>query len=284
MTDDDPLLRPRPIDLPTMLAARRPDRHRRRRCRQDLRRTRRSRRLAGVARAAARSGATAPASGTPSTTPPTACVGAVGEHVLQRRASCGCGTSGSSTTPTQRVHVDGFLADDRRPLRRVRRRRAVAGVPDHRHRRAHPVRLLPRRARASAELVRRLPATAASACSWTTTRGTPRPSDAARPPRRLVAALVADLGADGVFLDTMSEGGRRAAGGAGRAAIRHRCSRASRRCPLERIADHQASWAQWFADSPCPGCCGRTGSSVATCSTTPGGGTTTTATSCSRAG
>ena len=49
---------------------------------------------------------------------------------------------------TQRFDVDAFLDGDGR-LRRIRRRRAVAGLPDHRHRRAQPVRLLPRRARTS---------------------------------------------------------------------------------------------------------------------------------------
>ncbi len=44
----------------------------------------------------------------------------------------------------QRFDVAGFLASTA-DVRRVRRDRALAGVPDHRHRRADPVRLLPRR-------------------------------------------------------------------------------------------------------------------------------------------
>ena len=57
---------------------------------------------------------------------------------------CGCGTSVSSTIDRSASTSMRFLDGDGR-LRRVRRRRAVAGLPDHRHRRARPVRLLPRR-------------------------------------------------------------------------------------------------------------------------------------------
>ncbi|GIG24331.1 SUMF1/EgtB/PvdO family nonheme iron enzyme [Cellulomonas denverensis] len=67
-----------------------------------------------------------------------------------------------------------------------------------------------------------------------------------------LAALVADLGADGVFLDTL------------RKADPDLVDRLERARPglvlegesklaTERIADHTASWAQFFADSPVPG-------------------------------
>lgn len=68
----------------------------------------------------------------------------------------------------------------------------------------------------------------------------------------LLAALVADLGVDGVFLDTMSEGGaalRDALGRLDPAPVLEGESRVS----LERTGDHQLSWAQWFADSAAPG-------------------------------
>ena len=69
---------------------------------------------------------------------------------------------------------------------------------------------------------------------------------------KLVAELVGDLGVDGVFLDTMSEGG---------ATLRASLAtlpeppvlEGESKVSLERIADHQLSWAQWFADSSAPG-------------------------------
>ena len=67
-----------------------------------------------------------------------------------------------------------------------------------------------------------------------------------------VAALVAELDADGVFLDTLKEG----AGGLRATLDRARPGVAlegESRVPLARIADHHLSWAQWFADSPAPG-------------------------------
>ena len=99
----------------------------------------------------------------------------------------------------------------------------------------------------------------------------------------MLAGLVADLGADGVFLDTMSEGGRDLVATLRRLRPQPVLEGESR-VPLERIADHQLSWAQWFADSPVPGVLRPAGSSAATCCTTRAGGTATTATSCSRAG
>ncbi|HWB38595.1 MAG TPA: hypothetical protein VHA75_21460, partial [Rugosimonospora sp.] len=64
-----------------------------------------------------------------------------------------------------------------------------------------------------------------------------------------VGRLVRDLGADGVFLDTLKEGAAalRAALPAGVAL------ESESRVPLVRIADHAMSWGQWFADSPVPG-------------------------------
>jgi hypothetical protein len=67
-----------------------------------------------------------------------------------------------------------------------------------------------------------------------------------------LASLVTSLGADGVFLDTMREGG-----GALVAALRGLdpppVLEGESRVPLDRLADHQLSWAQWFADSATPG-------------------------------
>src|SRR4029079_1934321 len=70
-------------------------------------------------------------------------------------------------------------------------------------------------------------------------------------PRRL-ASLTAHVGADGVFLDTMSAGGaelRTALMALDPPPVLEGESRVS----VERIVDHQASWAQWMADSHVPG-------------------------------
>ena len=78
------------------------------------------------------------------------------------------------------------------------------------------------------------------------TRRTER-SDAAR-----VVEVVTRLGADGVFLDTLKEGDPELLGAL--AALEPRpVLEGESRVPLVRIADHLASWAQWFADSPTPG-------------------------------
>jgi Sulfatase-modifying factor enzyme 1 len=63
-----------------------------------------------------------------------------------------------------------------------------------------------------------------------------------------VAELVRWLGADGVFLDTMKEAMPEL-----RAALPDTAFEGESTLPLERIADHHLSWAQWFADSPVPG-------------------------------
>ena len=63
-----------------------------------------------------------------------------------------------------------------------------------------------------------------------------------------VAAVVRELGVDGVFLDTMKEAMPEL-----RAALPDAAFEGESTLPLERIGDHHLSWAQWFADSPVPG-------------------------------
>jgi hypothetical protein len=67
-----------------------------------------------------------------------------------------------------------------------------------------------------------------------------------------IAALVADLGVDGVFLDTMKEArpALRAAVDATREGV---AFEGESTLPLERVRDHHLSWAQWFSDSTVPG-------------------------------
>ena len=78
------------------------------------------------------------------------------------------------------------------------------------------------------------------------TRREPVADDAA------IAELVRELGADGVFLDTMKEAqpGLRAALDDVKAGI---ALEGESTLPLQRICDHHLSWAQWFADSTVPG-------------------------------
>ena len=77
-----------------------------------------------------------------------------------------------------------------------------------------------------------------------TTRGGPDATE--------LASLVADLGIDGVFLDTLKEGGGPLL--AGLAAARPGVAvEGESTVPLPRLVDHPLSWAQWFADSPVPG-------------------------------
>ncbi|WP_149202882.1 SUMF1/EgtB/PvdO family nonheme iron enzyme [Actinotalea subterranea] len=67
-----------------------------------------------------------------------------------------------------------------------------------------------------------------------------------------LAELVADLGADGVFLDTLKKA---------EPELVERLERArpgvvlegESKLPVARVADHALSWAQFFADSPVPG-------------------------------
>lgn len=67
-----------------------------------------------------------------------------------------------------------------------------------------------------------------------------------------LAALVAELEIDGVFLDTLKEGGTELLDGltSARPGV---AVEGESTLPLERLADHPLSWAQWFADSPIPG-------------------------------
>ncbi|MGH3727756.1 MAG: SUMF1/EgtB/PvdO family nonheme iron enzyme [Micromonosporaceae bacterium] len=67
-----------------------------------------------------------------------------------------------------------------------------------------------------------------------------------------IAEIASWLGADGVFLDILKEGshGLRAALDAIRPGLE---LGGESRVPLSRIADHELSWAQWFADSEAPG-------------------------------
>jgi sulfatase modifying factor 1 len=67
-----------------------------------------------------------------------------------------------------------------------------------------------------------------------------------------IAQLAAELGVDGVFLDTMKEArpGLRAAVDAARPGV---AFEGESTLPLARICDHHLSWAQWFSDSLVPG-------------------------------
>jgi len=67
-----------------------------------------------------------------------------------------------------------------------------------------------------------------------------------------LARLVADLDVDGVFLDTLKEGGDALLDSL-RAARAGVAVEGESTLPLARLADHPLSWAQWFADSPVPG-------------------------------
>jgi hypothetical protein len=67
-----------------------------------------------------------------------------------------------------------------------------------------------------------------------------------------LASLVHDLDADGVFLDTLKQGGAQLLAAVDRARPGVAVEGEST-LPLERLADHPMSWAQWFADSAVPG-------------------------------
>lgn len=67
-----------------------------------------------------------------------------------------------------------------------------------------------------------------------------------------IAELTAEVGFDGVFLDTLASAGadlRPKLDAARRGAILE----SELALPVGSIADHHASWAQWFDDSPAPG-------------------------------
>ena len=82
---------------------------------------------------------------------------------------------------------------------------------------------------------------------WDT--GTRRPSG--EDPAEL-ATLVSELRVDGVFLDTMKEGGTDLIN-ALVTADPPQVLEGESRIQLSRIEDHHLSWAQWFADSEAPG-------------------------------
>ncbi len=67
-----------------------------------------------------------------------------------------------------------------------------------------------------------------------------------------LAWLVADLQVDGVFLDTLREGGAGLLSSLS-AARKGVAVEGESTLPLARLVDHPLSWAQWFADSPVPG-------------------------------
>jgi hypothetical protein len=67
-----------------------------------------------------------------------------------------------------------------------------------------------------------------------------------------LAAVVQELRVDGVFLDTLKEADDTLVA-ALRGAHPRQVLEGESRVPLERVQDHQLSWAQWFADSAAPG-------------------------------
>lgn len=67
-----------------------------------------------------------------------------------------------------------------------------------------------------------------------------------------LAILVRELAVDGVFLDTLKEADH-ALVETLRSTDPPQALEGESRVPLERIEDHQLSWAQWFADSAVPG-------------------------------
>jgi hypothetical protein len=66
------------------------------------------------------------------------------------------------------------------------------------------------------------------------------------------AALAAELGTDGVFLDTLKHADPAIIDPL-RGSRPPQVLEGESRVPIPRIEDHQLSWAQWFADSPVPG-------------------------------
>jgi hypothetical protein len=82
---------------------------------------------------------------------------------------------------------------------------------------------------------------------WDTGTRRPQHDDATE-----LAALARELGADGMFLDTMKEGDSRLVSAL---LDNHppQVLEGESRLPNARIVDHQLSWAQWFADSTAPG-------------------------------
>ena len=124
---------------------------------------------------------------------------------------------------------------------------------------------------------------AASASSSTTTRGTSARGASRSRTTTAIAELVRELGADGVFLDTMKEaqpGLRAALDGVGPGSR----SRASRRCRSRASATTTSPGRSGSPTARCPACSARAGSSSGTCSTTRAAGTATTPRSCTARG
>ena len=162
---------PRPIDLPTRGAARGGRRLERARHRQDLRRPRRSR--PSGRRGARRSPAGAPRRprGSRTTAAPTTLPSFAWTRRCFSVALVWLWDELLYDHDGRALHARPVLRRGRARVRRLRRRRALARLPGDRDRRAQSVRPLPGRAR-HPRARGRVPASAASASSSTTTRGT----------------------------------------------------------------------------------------------------------------
>ena len=68
-----------------------------------------------------------------------------------------------------------------------------------------------------------------------------------------LAAVIAELGADGVFLDTLKNADPDFVAALDGGPAGNRRWRASRSWRWSGIGDHSLSWAQWFADTTPPG-------------------------------
>ena len=120
--------------------------------REDHRRARRPGRLARVARRARARGATRPSA--PATTAAPTSGSTLDAELLLGRARLALGRAALRPRRAA-VHARAAARRGRARVRRLRRRRALARLSGDRHRRAQPVRLVPRRARASASSSRR---------------------------------------------------------------------------------------------------------------------------------
>ena len=103
-------------------------------------------------------------------------------------------------------------------------------------------------------------------------------TDAAR-----LADLLVELGADGLFLDTLKEGDPELLATM-TGLVPARCSRASRGCRWRGSRTTRRRGRSGSRTARCPACCGRAGSSSATRCTTPAAGTATTPPSSARPG